>query len=66
MKYVIYIFKNILYKMEHLLSLPELEQVMANMGERLSEAEVTRMMTQADSDSDGLISFQEFATMMAK
>ena len=47
-------------------SLPELEQVMANMGERLSEAEVTRMMTQADSDSDGLISFQEFATMMAK
>ena len=46
--------------------MPELEQVMANMGERLSQAEVTRMMTQADSDDDGLISFQEFATMMAK
>ena len=44
----------------------ELEQVMANMGERLSLAEVTRMMTQGDSDRDGLISFQEFATMMAK
>ena len=47
-------------------SLSELQQVMVNMGENLSEAEVTRMMEQADTDSDGLVSFEEFVIMMAK
>ena len=47
-------------------SLAELQQVMVNMGENLSEADVTRMMEQADTDCDGLVSFEEFVIMMAK
>ena len=39
---------------------------MTNMGETLSEDEVTKMMMQADQDSDGLVSFDEFVVMMAK
>ena len=39
---------------------------MVNMGENLSEADVTRMMEQADTDCDGLVSFEEFVIMMAK
>ena len=39
---------------------------MMNMGETLSEDEVTKMMIQADQDSDGLVSFEEFVVMMAK
>ena len=49
-----------------LFSLPELQKVMINMGETLSEDEVTKMMIQADQDSDGLVSFEEFVVMMAK
>ena len=52
--------------LKSLFSLPELQKVMMNMGETLSEDEVTKMMIQADQDSDGLVSFEEFVVMMAK
>ena len=47
-------------------SLVELKAAMASLGENLSSEDVERMMTQADSNSDGLVSFEEFATMMNK
>ena len=39
---------------------------MKSMGENLSSQEVEKMMEQADSDGDGLVSFDEFAIMMNK
>ena len=39
---------------------------MASLGENMSSEDVERMMNQADSNSDGLVSFEEFATMMNK
>ena len=47
-------------------SLPELQQVLTNMGTSATEGKVARMMQQADQDEDGLISFQEFVVMMTK
>ena len=47
-------------------SLEELQQVMQNMGETLSEEEVAKMMKQADEDCDGLVSFDEFVVMMTQ
>ena len=44
----------------------ELKAAMASLGENLSSQDVERMMKQADSNSDGLVSFEEFATMMNK
>ena len=44
----------------------ELKAAMKSMGENLSSQEVERMMEQADSDGDGLVSFDEFAIMMNK
>ena len=49
-----------------MLSLTELRAAMASLGEILSPEEVERMMEQADSDGDGLVSFEEFAIMMSK
>ena len=39
---------------------------MESLGEKLSSEVVERMMEQADSDGDGLVSFEEFAIMMNK
>ncbi|KAG8898251.1 hypothetical protein FRB99_007575 [Tulasnella sp. 403] len=47
------------------ISSSELKQVMATMGEKLSDAEIAEMMREADVDSDGQISFQEFKKMMS-
>ena len=49
-----------------MLILTELRAAMASLGENLSPEEVERMMEQADSDGDGLVSFEEFAIMMSK
>ena len=53
--------KNILF-----FSLVELKAAMASLGENMSSEDVERMMNQADSNSDGLVSFEEFAAMMNK
>ena len=44
----------------------ELKAAMESLGENLSSEDVERMMMQADSNSDGLVSFEEFSTMMNK
>ena len=44
----------------------ELAGSMAKMGHPLTYRELTEMMTEADSNGDGVISFNEFAHIMAK
>ena len=44
----------------------ELKAAMESLGENLSSEDVERMMMQADSNCDGLVSFEEFSTMMNK
>ncbi|XP_019625230.1 PREDICTED: calmodulin-2-like isoform X4 [Branchiostoma belcheri] len=44
----------------------ELRVVMANMGEKLSDEEVSEMIDEADIDGDGHINFMEFYEMMTK
>jgi calcium-binding protein CML len=39
---------------------------MARLGQPLTFVELTRMMRDADTDGDGVISFKEFAAVMAK
>jgi calcium-binding protein CML len=39
---------------------------MAKMGQPLTYKELTEMIEEADTDGDGVISFNEFATVMAK
>ena len=36
----------------------ELKQVMESLGEKLTDAEVNEMLTEADEDSDGQVSFE--------
>ena len=49
------------------ISAAELRHVMANLGERLTDAEVDEMVREADVDGDGRINFDEFVkVMMAK
>lgn len=42
----------------------ELRQVMANLGENLTDTEVADMIREADLDNDGKVNFEEFHTMM--
>lgn len=44
----------------------ELAGAMAKMGQPLTYQELTEMMREADSNGDGVISFNEFTTIMAK
>jgi calmodulin len=47
-----------------LISAKALQQVMNNLGERLSDEEVAEMVREADADKDGFINYQEFVKMM--
>jgi len=47
------------------ISAQELKQVLENLGESLTDEEVDEMMKEADLDSDGQVSFEEFVKMMA-
>ncbi|KAL4559372.1 hypothetical protein LXL04_031510 [Taraxacum kok-saghyz] len=44
----------------------ELAKSMAEMGQPLTNRELTEMIEEADTDGDGVISFSEFARVMAK
>lgn len=46
------------------ISFTELKYVMSNLGERMSDAEITAMLEQADTDGDGQINYEEFVRMM--
>ncbi|KAH7100031.1 calmodulin [Auriculariales sp. MPI-PUGE-AT-0066] len=46
------------------ISADEVKTVMASLGEKLSDAEVNLMITQADLDGDGRINIDEFIKMM--
>ncbi|KAK7327650.1 hypothetical protein VNO77_21735 [Canavalia gladiata] len=48
------------------ISAAELAGAMAKMGQPLTYRELTEMMTEADTDGDGVISFNEFATVMGR
>ncbi|CAL4935605.1 unnamed protein product [Urochloa decumbens] len=46
------------------ISATELRQVMTNLGEKVTDQEVEEMMREADTDGDGLVSFEEFKRRM--
>ncbi|XP_069118561.1 calmodulin-like [Argopecten irradians] len=42
----------------------ELKQVMANLGEKLTDEELDSMIKEADTDGDGSVNYEEFVKMM--
>lgn len=46
------------------ISAPELRNVMATLGENLSEEEIAEMIREADIDGDGHINYEEFVRVM--
>ena len=47
-----------------LISKEELRHVMANLGEDLTDAQLDQMIMDADTNGDGVISYDEFVRMM--
>lgn len=48
------------------ISAAELNHVMKNIGEKLTDDEVNEMVHEADTDGDGQINYQEFIKIMMK
>ncbi|KAM7482894.1 hypothetical protein LguiB_007477 [Lonicera macranthoides] len=46
------------------ISAAEIKQVMSNLGQKLSDKNVNRMIREADIDGDGQINYEEFVKMM--
>ncbi|RXH96674.1 hypothetical protein DVH24_009178 [Malus domestica] len=46
------------------ISAAELRHVMANLGEKLTDEEVSEMIREADDDGDGQVNYEEFVRMM--
>ena len=42
----------------------ELRQVMANLGEALTDEEIDQMIKEADMDGDGQVNYEEFVRLM--
>jgi len=49
-----------------LISANELKQLMANLGEKLTDEELDEMMREADLNGDGHIDYEEFRFLMTK
>ena len=48
------------------ISFANLKKIMAELGETLSDQELQEMITEADLDGDGQVSFDEFMRVMVK
>ncbi|KAI9270372.1 calmodulin [Phascolomyces articulosus] len=46
------------------ISANELREVMNNLGEKMSEAELEQMLLEADANKDGVINYEEFVKML--
>ncbi|KAG2228186.1 hypothetical protein INT45_009233, partial [Circinella minor] len=46
------------------ISANELRNVMNNLGEKISEAELEQMLLEADANKDGVINYEEFVKML--
>ena len=46
------------------ISAAELKSVMSNLGDKLSDEEVAKMIREADIDGDGQVNYEEFVAMM--
>ncbi|KAL3846704.1 hypothetical protein ACJMK2_017672 [Sinanodonta woodiana] len=49
-----------------LISLAELQYVITNLGDKLTDAEVDEMIREVDVDGDGQVNYEEFVVMMTK
>ncbi|XP_044836073.1 calmodulin-like protein 5 [Mauremys mutica] len=47
------------------ISVAELQQIMTNLGEKLTDEEVDEMIKEADADCDGRVNYKAFVRMMA-
>eukprot|EP00179_Madagascaria_erythrocladioides_P003260 CAMPEP_0198310662 /NCGR_PEP_ID=MMETSP1450-20131203/2658_1 /TAXON_ID=753684 ORGANISM="Madagascaria erythrocladiodes, Strain CCMP3234" /NCGR_SAMPLE_ID=MMETSP1450 /ASSEMBLY_ACC=CAM_ASM_001115 /LENGTH=150 /DNA_ID=CAMNT_0044013505 /DNA_START=104 /DNA_END=556 /DNA_ORIENTATION=+ len=47
------------------ISADELRQIMAKLGENLSDEEVNQMIREADTNNDGVIDYEEFVRMLS-
>lgn len=54
------------YEENGFISAQQLCHVMTNIGEKLSQAEITEMLKQAGVDSHGQINYEDFVKMMSK
>ena len=48
------------------ITIKELAEIMKNLGQNPTEAELTDMINEVDADGNGKIDFPEFLTMMAR
>jgi len=48
------------------ISREELRKVMKNIGEDLTDQDLTDMIREADKNGDGVIDFQEFSLLLSK
>ncbi|CAN6462965.1 unnamed protein product [Victoria cruziana] len=46
------------------ISAEELRNVMINLGEKLTDEEARQMISEADTDGDGLVNYEEFVKIM--
>ena len=58
------LFANLDRNKNGLISIHEIRYIVTHFGEDISENDIETIMREADTDGDGLISFEEFMTIM--
>jgi Ca2+-binding EF-hand superfamily protein len=61
---LLYAFKKFDLNGTGYISVGELKQVLANIGQNFSEQEIARMIASVDKDNDGKLNFEEFRRLM--